>query len=42
MLMDQKIKHYRVKTRYTYNMDEKCFAIGRIGRFKRLFDKALY
>ena len=40
--MDCKIKQYRIEARYTYNMDKKGFAIGKIGRSKRVFDKALY
>jgi hypothetical protein len=40
-LVDQKMKQYRIATQHTYNVDEKGFAIGKIGRSKRIFDKAL-
>jgi hypothetical protein len=41
-LIGQKIQQYHIETRHTYNIDEKGFAIGKIGRSKRVFDKALY
>ena len=41
-LMNKKIEQYRIEARHTYNIDEKGFEIGKVGRAKRIFDKALY
>ena len=41
-LMRQKIKQCRIEPQHTYHMDEKGFAIGKIGRSKRIFSKPLY
>ena len=41
-LMHQKIKQHHIEPQHTYNMDEKGFAIGKIGRSKRIFSKPLY
>ena len=41
-LLREKIKHYNVKARYTYNMDKKGFMLRVIDRLKRIFSKALY
>lgn len=41
-LLHSKIKEHEVEAENTYNMDEKGFMIGVIGRSKRIFDKALY
>ena len=38
-LLQQKISKYNVELRHTYNMDEKGFMIGIIGRSKRVFSK---
>jgi hypothetical protein len=39
-LLHAKIKEYNVLPENTYNMDEKGFAIGVIGKSKRIFSKA--
>ena len=39
-LLGQKITEYSIKARHTYNMDEKGFAIGVVGRDKRIFSRA--
>ena len=36
------MKEYDILLRNTYNMDEKGFMIGVIGKTKRVFDKVLY
>jgi hypothetical protein len=41
ILRDKK-QEYDIKLRYTYNMDEKGFAIGVVGRSKRIFSRADY
>ena len=41
-LVDCNMKQYCIETRCTYIIDGKGFAIGNIGRFKRIFNKALY
>ena len=41
-LLSRKIKEFDVLPRDTYNMDEKGFMIGVIGKTKRVFDKVLY
>lgn len=41
-LLHSKIEEHDVLAENTYNMDEKGFMIGVIGRSKRIFDKALY
>ena len=38
-LLDQKITQYQLKARDIYNMDEKGFLIGIVGRSKRIFSK---
>ena len=38
-LLQHKITEYDVDTEHTYNMDEKGFMIGVIGRSKRIFSK---
>jgi hypothetical protein len=41
-LLTRKVKEFDVLPRDTYNMDEKGFMIGVIGKTKRVFDKVLY
>ena len=41
-LLHGKIKEYEIEAENTYNMDEKGFMIGVIGRSKRIFDQGLY
>ena len=41
-LLHQKINEYQVQPTHIFNMDEKGFQLGTIGRTKRVFDKALY
>ena len=41
-LLHQKMTEYSIEPAHTYNMDEKGFAIGVMGRSKRVFDKLLY
>jgi hypothetical protein len=41
-LMREKITQYHVEPRHTYNMDEKGFMLGAVGRTKRIFSKASY
>lgn len=41
-LLYSKIEEYGIEPRHTYNMDEKGFLLGIIGRLKRIFDRALY
>jgi hypothetical protein len=41
-LIARKIIEYGVEAQDTYNMDEKGFAAGVIGRSKRVFSKASY
>jgi hypothetical protein len=41
-LLTRKVKEFEVLPRDTYNMDEKGFMIGVIGKTKRVFDKVLY
>ena len=41
-LLQQKITEYDVEAEHTYNMDEKGFAIGVIGKSKRVFSKDAY
>ena len=38
-LLHQKIEEYKIEPRNTYNMDEKGFLIGVIGKSKRIFSK---
>jgi hypothetical protein len=33
---------YELKPEHTYNMDERCFAIGLAGKSTMIFDKVLY
>jgi hypothetical protein len=37
-----KISHYKIEMRHIYNMDEKGFMIGHMGRQKRVFNKSMY
>jgi hypothetical protein len=41
-LLAKKVKEFEVLPRDTYNMDEKVFMIGVIGKTKRVFDKVLH
>ena len=41
-LLQRKIAEYDVEPEHTYNMDEKGFAIGVVGRSKRIFSKDAY
>ena len=41
-LLQQKITEYDLEPEHTYNMDEKGFAIGVLGRSKRIFSRHLY
>jgi hypothetical protein len=41
-LLHKKIGQYHVEARYIYNMDEKGFMLGAVGRSKRIFSKASY
>jgi hypothetical protein len=38
-LLHQKMKEYDIEPQHTYNMDEKGFMIGVIGKSKRIFSK---
>ena len=40
--LQQKITEYNVEEENTYNMDEKGFAIGMLGRSKRIFSRRQY
>ena len=40
--LQQKITQYRLRPEHTYNMDEKGFAIGVLGRSKRIFSRRQY
>ena len=41
-LLQQKITQYRLSPEHTYNMDEKGFAIGVLGKSKRVFSRRQY
>jgi hypothetical protein len=41
-LLQQKIAEYGIEPAHTYNMDEKGFAIGVLGRSKRIFSRRQY
>jgi hypothetical protein len=41
-LLSKKIEQYRVEPRHTYNMDEKGFMLGVVGRSKRIFSRTSY
>jgi hypothetical protein len=41
-LLREKIDQYHVEARHMYNMDEKGFLLGVVGRSKRIFSKASY
>ena len=41
-LLHDKIKEYNVEPSHIFNMDEKGFMIGVLGRSKRVFDKGIY
>lgn len=38
-ILKEKINRFKIQTRLMYNMDEKGFMIGVLGRSKRIFDK---
>ena len=40
--LGSKIDYYEVEAEHTYNMDEKGFMIGAVGRQKRIFSKRLF
>jgi hypothetical protein len=40
--MQKKITQYGIEPSQTYNIDEKGFAIGKISKSKRVFDRPLY
>jgi hypothetical protein len=41
-LLSKKVAEFEVEPKNTYNMDEKEFMIGVLGKSKRVFDKVLY
>jgi hypothetical protein len=41
-LLRKKIEQYHIEPRYIYNMDEKGFLLGVLGRSKRIFDRPSY
>ncbi|KNG48771.1 pogo transposable [Stemphylium lycopersici] len=41
-LLHKKIEEYNVQPIHIFNMDEKGFQLGRVGRTNRVFDKKLY
>jgi hypothetical protein len=41
-LLGDKITHYSIDPRHTYNMDEKGFLIGITGRSKRIFSRKMW
>jgi hypothetical protein len=41
-LLHDKIKEYEIQPQHTYNMDEKGFMIGVLGRAKRVFSKQMW
>jgi Tc5 transposase DNA-binding domain/DDE superfamily endonuclease len=41
-LLHDKIEEYKIQPQHSYNMDEKGFLIGIIGRSKRIFSKAMW
>jgi hypothetical protein len=41
-LLGDKITHYGIDPRHTYNMDEKGFLIGITGRSKRVFSRKMW
>jgi hypothetical protein len=41
-LLESKISEHSVLPKNSYNMDEKGFMIGRTGRSKRVFSRALW
>jgi hypothetical protein len=41
-LLHEKIEEYNLMPTHIFNMDEKGFQLGRVGRTKRVFDKVLY
>jgi hypothetical protein len=41
-LLQGNIDEYDIQPSHIFNMDEKGFQLGRVGRTKRVFDKALY
>ena len=41
-LLSGKIEEYDIEPSHMYNMDEKGFIIGIIGRNKRIFTKAMW
>ena len=41
-LLHDKMKDYNVEPSNIFNIDEKGFQIGTLGRSKRVFDRAIY
>ena len=41
-LLHEKMEEYNIMPTHIFNMDEKGFQLGRVGRTKRIFAKALY
>jgi hypothetical protein len=41
-LLHGKIDQYQIDPRHTYNMDEKGFLIGIVGRSKRIFSRRMW
>jgi hypothetical protein len=41
-LLAEKIEEYSIEPCHSYNMDEKGFLIGVLGRTKRIFSKAMW
>jgi hypothetical protein len=41
-LLREKIDQHHIEPRYIYNMDDKGFMLGAVGRSKRIFSKDSY
>jgi hypothetical protein len=41
-LLHEKIEQYHIEPCHMYNMDEKDFMLGVVGRSKRIFSRTLY
>jgi hypothetical protein len=41
-LLHEKIEQYHIEPRHMYNMDEKGFMLGVVGRSKRIFSRTSY
>ncbi|KAF1926612.1 uncharacterized protein M421DRAFT_396454 [Didymella exigua CBS 183.55] len=41
-ILREKIKFYDVEPQHTYNIDEKGFMVGAIGKQKRIFSRRLF